>query len=209
MNYIINSKNRKLKHKIHLLVDRLSFNFLNLTLSQKIVLLWITISFVSLFFNWFTIEYDNAITNTAFSINSGYVGYIIMIFSIWLAFIVLSNTNKEKIKSKTHLVFHDYSLMIFCWVLFFLLTLTIFNSVRWLTMLFKNITTWKGMIFELVWSVFVIIWWIVNYKEKKQDLLNKVYIENSKFEAQADLDEYRDIIGTNKDQNRGNMSLPI
>lgn len=72
MDYITNSKNRKLKNKIHTILSHLSFNFLHLSRSSKVIGIGLIISFVSLFVNWFTIV-DLSIPGSAFSINAGYV----------------------------------------------------------------------------------------------------------------------------------------
>ncbi len=209
MNYILNSKNRKLKYKLHLILDRLSFNFLNLTLSQKISLVWLIISLVWLFLNWSKIEYDRVIYSNAFSINSGYVWYMLLVIILFTAFIILSNKNKEKLKTKAHIMFHDYTIILFSWIMTLLLSIVIFNSIRWFTTFFKWISTGQWIILEIVWSIFMITWWILAYREKKQEVLSKVYIENSKYESKADLDEYKDILNAKENQNKSNMSLPI
>ena len=209
MNYILNSKNRKLKYKLHLLVDRLSFNFLNLTASQKIVFLGIILCFFSLFFTWFTVEYDGITPYSSFNIVSWHVGYFIGLILIFLTFLILSNKNKEKLKTKTWVIFHDYTIIVFSWIIIFLLTLVIFNSIRGLTTFSKWISIWKWIIFEVVGSIFVLLGWVLSYREKKQEELSKIYIENSKFEAQQDLEDYKDILSSPAWNNKSNMSLPI
>lgn len=209
MNYILNSKNRKFKFKLHLLFDRLSFNFLNLETSQKIAALWIIISIVALFMNWSIIEYDGIKKSTAFSIRSWYVWFIISLSLIFVSFIILSNKNKEKLKTKAHIVFYDYTLIIFVWILVLLLSVVTFNSIRWFSTFTNSVKAWNWIAFEIIWSIFIILWWIMAYREKKQEILSKVYIENSKFEVHSDLEEYKDILGQNKAPNKSNMSLPI
>lgn len=209
MNYSLNSKNRKLKYKIQLLLNRLSFNFLNLSWSQKIILIWIIISLVSLFLNWFTINYENITQYNAFKINAWYIWYIIIILLAILAFLILSNTNKEKFKSKTNLIFHDHTITIFFWIIIFLLTLAIFNSIRWFTLSFQYITIWNWIIFEMIWSIFIIFWGILIYREKKSELMNKIYIENSQLNSNLDLEEYKNILDSKPNIDKKNMSLPI
>ena len=209
MNYSINSKNRKLKYKVQLVLNRMSFNFLNLSASQKITLIWVIISLVSLFMKWFTINYEKMTTYSSFSINAWYVWYMIFILLWILTFLILSNTNKEKFKSKTNLVFHDHTITIFFWIIIFLLTLAIFNSIRWFTLSFQYITIWNWIIFELIWSIFIIFWWILAYKEKKSELLHKIYIENSQLSNNVDMEEYKNIIDSKPNNDKKNMSLPI
>lgn len=209
MNYIINSKNRKLKYKLHLLLDRLSFNFLNFSSSQKITFIWILISLFSVFFNWFSFVNINKINNNAFSVNSWYIWYIILFILFVVTFIILSNTNKEKIKSKTHVIFHDYTIIIFSWILILLLTVVVFNTIKWLSRFVQDITTSRWIIFEIIWAFFIFVWWILNYKEKKQEILSRTYIENSKFEVEKDLNEYKQILNWGQNNDEKNMKLPI
>lgn len=208
MNYSINSKNRKLKYKLHLILNRLWFNFFNLSLSQKITFVWIIISFISLFLNWFTIKYEKTLNYNSFRINTWYVGYVILIELLILLFLILSNSNKEKFKSKTNLVFHDYTIIIFFWLIIFLLTWAIFNSIKWFTLLFQDISIWNWIIFELVGSIFIIFSGILNYREKKQEILHKIYVENN-LKNNIDLEEYRDILDNKPSSDKSNMSLPI
>ncbi|EKD65786.1 MAG: hypothetical protein ACD_49C00085G0001 [uncultured bacterium (gcode 4)] len=208
MNYSINSKNRKLKYKLHLILNRLWFNFFNLSLSQKISFVGIIISFISLFLNWFTIKYDTILNYTAFSINAWYIGFIILLELIILLFLILSNSNKEKFKSKTNLVFHDHTIIIFFWLIIFLLTWAIFNSIKWFTLLFQDISIWNWIVFELVGSIFIIFSGILNYREKKQEILHKIYVENN-LKNNIDLEEYRDILDNKPSSDKSNMSLPI
>lgn len=210
MNYSINSKNRKLKYKLHVLLDRMSFNFLNLSLSQKITLVWIIISFISLFTTWFTIEYDKVINYSSFSSWTWYVWYIILLICLITTFLILSNKNKEKIKSRAHIFFNDYFIIIFSSIIIFVLSFVIFNSLRWFGIILNSsIVIGKSIVFEFIGAIFIFIWWILDYRSSKNDLLNKIYIENSKFEVQKDLDEYREILWNNQDTNKSNMSLPI
>ncbi|MBP8016403.1 hypothetical protein KAZ01_00200 [Candidatus Gracilibacteria bacterium] len=209
MNYIANSKNRKLKYKIHIFFNRISFNFLNLTLSQKITLIGVVISFFSLFINWFVIDYEKVIKNNSFSLNAGYVGFIIVLMLAILIFITLSSNNKEKIKSKVNLIFYDHTIIIFFGIIIFLLTLTIFNSIRGFILFFQNITIGKGIIFELIGSIFITIGGILNYREKKHELLNKIYVENNQITNGAELEEYKNILDKKAGSDKKNMSLPI
>ena len=91
----------------------------------------------------------------------------------------------------------------------FLLTLAIFNSIRWFTLYFQNITIWNWIVFELIWAIFISLWWILIYKEKKNELLNKIYIENSQLNGNIDLEEYKNIIESKPNVDKKNMSLPI
>ena len=129
MDYIANSKNRKLKNKLHFFLTRLSFNFLHLSGSLRIISIGIFLSFTSLFLNWFSIA-DNTLRGNAFSINAGYIGYMIIVINLILCFLLFSGTGKEKLKTKAHLTFSDHTIIISSGITSFLLTILVFNSLR-------------------------------------------------------------------------------
>lgn len=194
-------KYRRFKHKINLFTERLSFNFLNLDVYKKISLIWIIISFVALFFNWSKI---NAEWLNSFSINSWYVWYIIFLILGFSSFIMLSSNNKEKLKTKINIFFYDYTIVTFSWIIIFLLTFSIFNSINWLVRFTQDINIWGWIVFELIWSIFITAWWVFSYKANKKEILHKLYIENIK--ANEDMEEYNEIL--NKTSSK-NMKLPI
>jgi len=139
MNYTANSHNRKLKYKLHLLADRLSFNFLNLTTSYKIALLGNILLFIALFFPWITIPTETeARTFSAFSVHAGFVGFIFLAVILFLVILILSNSNKEKIKSRTRIIFPDHTIIIFSGIIAFLLSFVIFNTTRSINMLVSS-----------------------------------------------------------------------
>ena len=156
MDYITNSKNRKLKNKIHTLLARLSFNFLHLSGSLRIISIGIVLSLFSLFLNWFSIT-DNTFSGNAFSIHTGYIGYIIIIINTVLCFLLLSNTGKEKLKTKAHLTFSDHTVIMASGIALFLLTFVVFNSIRGFVLFYQNIVTGEGLIFQCIGSIFISI----------------------------------------------------
>lgn len=206
MDYITNSKNRKLKNKIHSLLARLSFNFLYLSSSSRIISIGIFLSFFSLFLNWFSIV-DNSLKGSAFSIHVGYIGYMIIIINSVLCFLLLSGTGKEKLKTKAHLTFSDHTIIMASGVTLFLLTLVIFNSIRGFVLFYQNIVIGDGITFQCIGSIFIMIGGFLYYREKKQDFLSTVYVENTGANDSL-FAEYEDILGKN-DPDKKNMTLPL
>ena len=209
MNYIANSKNRKLKNKIHTLFHRFSFNFLHLSMGRKVIGVGVLISFFSLFTRWFSIP-DSLYQNNAFSLQVGYVGYVIFLLLVMVIFLLLSDRGSEKLKTaiaKTHITFSDHSVILFAGATVFLLTFVSFNSMRGLVLLYQQFTIGDGIIFELIGSIFMILGGLGYYREKRQDIIRMIYIENSQTNGSI-LDEYDDILKKN-DQNKKNMSLPV
>lgn len=206
MDYTANLKNRKLKNKIHAFTARLSFNFLHLSGSSRITSIGIALSVLSLFLNWFSIA-DNAVNGNAFSIHVGYIGYIIIIINLILCFLLLSGAGKERLKTKANLTFSDHTIIIASGITLFLLTLTIFNSIRGFVLFYQNITIGDGITFQYIGSLFIIIGGLLYYREKKQDFLSTVYVENTSANDSM-FAEYEDILGKN-DPDKKNMTLPL
>lgn len=154
MDYITNSKNRKLKNKIHSVLARLSFNFFHLSKSSRVIGVGILLSVISLFLSWFSIQ-DNALNGSAFSIHAGYIGYIVILIDGVLCFLLLSAKGKEKLKTKAHLTFSDHTIIMASGITLFLLTLVIFNSIRGFVLFYQNIAIGDGITFQCIGSIFI------------------------------------------------------
>ena len=206
MDYIGNSKNRKLKNKIHFFLSRVSFNFLHLSGGLRVISIGIVLSFLSLFLSWFSIA-DNTLNGNAFSIHTGYIGYVIILINAVLCFLLLSTRSKERLKTKAHLPFSDYTIIMAAGITLLLLTFVIFNSIRGFVLFYQNITIGDGVIFQCIGSIFISIGGLLYYREKKQDFLMTVYVENNGA-SDSILAEYEDILGKN-DPDKKNMTLPL
>ena len=206
MDYTANLKNRKLKNKIHHFTARLSFNFLHLSGSSKIIGIGIALSFVSLFLNWFSIV-DNSVHGNAFSIHAGYIGYIIIVINMVLCFLLLSWIEKEKLKTKANLTFSDHTIIIASGITLFLLTLVTFNSIRGFVLFYQNIILGDGITFQCIGSFFITVGGFLYYREKKQNFLSTMYVENA-WANDSLFAEYEDILWKN-DPDKKNMTLPL
>ncbi|MDD2916888.1 MAG: hypothetical protein PHH70_03535 [Candidatus Gracilibacteria bacterium] len=206
MDYTANLKNRKLKNKIHTLLARLSFNFVHLSGSLRIISIGIFLSVCSLFLNWFSIA-DNGVHGHAFSINVGYIGYIIIIINSILCFLLLSSHGKEKLKTKANFTFSDHTIIIASGITLLLLTFTVFNTIRGFMLFYQNITIGDGIVFQCMGSMFIILGGVFYYRERKRDFLNTVYVENIVAHDSMFAD-YEAILGKN-DPDKKNMTLPL
>lgn len=206
MDYIGNSKNRKLKNKIRHIFIHMSFNFLHLSGSARIISIGIFLSLISLFLNWFSIT-DTPLSGNAFSINVGYVGYIIILIDIILCFLLLADTSKEKLKTKASLTFSDHTIIIVSGITLFLLTLVIFNSIRGFVLFYPNTVTGNGIVFQCIGSIFITLGGLLSYHRKKQEFLSTMYVENTRTDDSL-FTEYEDILGKNK-RDKENMTLPL
>ena len=87
------------------------------------------------------------------------------------------------------------------------MTLVIFNSIRGFFLFYKNITIGDGIIFQFIGSIFIAIWGYLYYREKKQNFLNTLYVENTGA-TESLFAEYEDILKKN-DPDKKNMTLPL
>lgn len=156
MDYITNSKNRKLKNKIRLVFTRFGFNVAHISRSSQVIGIGILLSVSSLFLNWFSIA-DIALRGNAFSIHVGYVGYIIALMVGSIAFLLFSDREKEKIKTKAHLTFSDHTIIISIGVTLFFLTIVVFNCIRGFNLFYQNIGIGDGVTFQCIGSLFIIL----------------------------------------------------
>jgi len=87
------------------------------------------------------------------------------------------------------------------------LTLVIFNSIRGFVLFYQNIVIGDGITFQCIGSIFITAGGLLYYREKKQDLLNTVYVENASTNDSL-LAEYEEILGKNG-ADKKNMTLPL
>jgi UDP-N-acetylmuramyl pentapeptide phosphotransferase/UDP-N-acetylglucosamine-1-phosphate transferase len=101
MSYTINSRNRRFKQRLATTFNRLSFHFFHLSSPKKIVFIGAAFSIVGLFVPWFSMATGTVVSSyNAFSILAGYIGYVISVCVIILFFLLLSNKNKQAVKSR-------------------------------------------------------------------------------------------------------------
>lgn len=211
MNYSVNSHNRKLKHRIHTLLDRLSFNFLNLSGSYKVSLLGVILLGCSLLFSWASFPSDGDVIKTfsAFSVYAGYIGFITLLTILFLGIIILSNTSRERIKSRTRMFFPDHTIIIFSGIIHLFMSFILLNTIRWLNILIgQNVSAGKGLIFSFIGALFIVLGGILTYRTERKELLEKMYVSNAQ-DSQNELREYEHILGKKSEKDSTNMSLPI
>ncbi len=205
MNYTLNSKHRKLRHRINVFLNRLSFNFLHLSFGARIVTIGILVTTIGLFFPWFL---KDSIAYTAFQYRAGGVGYMIVPVLGVLLFLLLSHRNKEQIKSRMNIGFHDYTMMFFAGILIALLTIAIFNVINGYGGDTGQVELRQGGILTLIGAIFIGGGGILLWREERYEILRRIYVENQQPNTSA-LDEYRDILDRKPQSKDKNMTLPI
>lgn len=197
MEYKNRAKNRRLKRTILSLIGVLKFKWLNLSLWEKISLIWALISTFSLFLNWIDSESINNLEEkgNAFSSLAGSIWYIILLILAFLVFILISHSKKETFKLSSDLHFKDSTITIFWWVFDIFLSLITFSFVKWLQRFSSTIIYGNGIILSITWAIVIIIWGIIMRKEKKAE----------KYST------YTNELGENEieEENDNNMKLPF
>lgn len=200
MTYRTSAKNRKMKAKLFVLIKMMRFRAINSSLSNKIILTWIMANVASLFLTW--VESDTWTGNlsyNSFGLLLGYIGYIILLFDLFIIFVVVSNDKKELFKLNTSLTFRDYNVILMFSFLILLITFVALNFIKWLNVFSQSIIYWKWLIYSFAWWVIAFFWWVTMYYENKKNLEN-LYIENS---HKIEEDEVIQI------DNKNNMKLPF
>lgn len=168
MEYRNRAKNRRLKRNVLSLVNILKFKWLNLSNWEKVSIVWISLSLISLFFVWVdSTSWEEK--GTAFSSLSWSVGYIILFVLLFLFFILFSHSRKEKLKLYSDIHFKDSTIIILWWIFNIFLSFNIFSFVEWLQRFSSTIIYGNGIILSITWAIVIVIWGIITRKEKKDE----------------------------------------
>ena len=119
--------------------------------------------------------------------------------------------HKEFLKSKSGLVFYDYTILIFSGVFILAVSLILFFSLLGYGSHVSGSVEINGfssgILFEIIAGLCILVSGILNYLEKKKEVMKKIYIQNSGAH-QADLESYDEVLGTHEEDEK-NMQLPI
>ena len=184
----------------------MSFNFLHLSFAERLVIIGVIIGIIAFFFPWMNILYWQPIIKNAFSQHVGYVWFVGLIVLAFIGFLILSNREKERMKTNLRVNVQDAILVTFSGVLLLSLTYVVSEMIYGYSLLFQNVSIGKWALWEAIGGIFILVWWLFSIRERKREVLRTMYIENPQSSAQ-DLEEYRDILG--KDIPKDNLSLPI
>ena len=214
MDYIRNSKNRKLKTQILSFFSRLNFGTHRLWLPGKSLIFCISLLLLSLFFPWLSFEpiKGEIVEYWAFSIYLWWIGYGIILAVILIAFFLLSHEKKEYFRWYVPFRLSDAQAIVFIWtVLMTACTYSLVASFAYARIASQKVTPWTGL--ELAfWSIILLLF--VSYffsQSEKTKSITLNYLDKKEINH---LDEYADILEPNG-QKKGekirdkNMTLPI
>ena len=199
MSYKNRAKDRKIKNFFIKLFGSFKFKSLNLSLSQKIVISWTTISIFSLFLPWINwIEWSLNWKNSFSSLVWG-VWVIILIYLIILLINTISVSKKEKIKFYSWLHFRDYSLSMILWIFTLILWINSIVYIWWLQTFISEINQGKWIWLCITWAIIIIIWSIIQKKEFMNTNI-KTYTNESNTHDKKEKDNI---------EKENNMKLPF
>lgn len=210
MNFVQNSKHRRLRNRIRNIADRLSFNFLHLRGSQKIVAVGLAASAFAVFMNWFYIGKslsEATHSGTAFSSYLGNVGFVKLAFLAGIFVMVFSNRTKSEIKSRSGLAMSDYAFVFFASACLAGLDFSTLGVIRGFTHFETDVRYGGGPSLSIVGDLFAFAGGFLAYREHKRELYETTFVENSRTTSDM-LEEYDAIIGKDS-PDRKNMSLPV
>ncbi len=214
MEYIRNSKNRKLKTKILNFVTRVSFSGKRLDLAGRSIMFCNILLISSLFFPWIHMTFLDGTGQgfSAFSLYAWGIGYGILLGCISMCFFLFSHEKKERIRAYVPFHLSDTQAIVF------IDTLILVASVQliFISMTYRQIALgWVhlGLGFDLaLTAIFLILFASFFYSQsEKKSSLTMSYLD--KKEGQH-LGEYRDILDGKYTSKRPsdrdkNMTLPF
>jgi len=166
------TKLRKIRKVINKILVTIKFKIEAFSLPKIIILVWITIWYISLFMPHISPTYTN-IFNKITKISSI---IIILILTLNL-FLLFSYNKKEKIKKASSIVFRDYIIIIISSIILFILSINNLWFIIWLQTFDSNVSYWNWIIMLILSSIILFIWAILLKQETF--LWNNIYMNDS------------------------------
>ena len=111
---------------------------------------------------------------------------------MFIIFIVISNTIKEKIKLALDIRVKNYIIIIITWVFILVNSVIYISFVNWLALFLDNIVVGNGVILYMVSWIMIIIWGILERKEyRKRDNESFINEESSMKNISWDKDNMK------------------
>lgn len=171
MSYKISAKNRKFKAKIIKFLRALKFKWANSSLYFKLLIIWNILLISSLFLTW---SYNGSTWYSAFSALTGYIGYIIILSSLFNLFLLISTSNKEKLKLNSPIKLNEPNIFLNSSIFSLLIIFMVFSFTKWLFTFSENILFGKWIIIWFLGAIVNLLWAITmikEYKYNKEDIL--------------------------------------
>ncbi len=214
MDYIRNSKNRKLKTKVLNFFTRMSFSSYRLDIAGKSIMIFNLLLLASTFFPWIQMKFrtGDVVNYYAFSLYTGLIGYGILIGCLGIAFFLFSHEKKERIRAYVPFRLSDAQAIVFidALILFACIEL-IFVSMSYTKIALSVVNPGSGFILALTSTSLILISSFFYSQHEKQASVTLNYLDKKDPEY---LGEYGDILGKHghprqSSSREKNMTLPF
>ena len=152
MSYRITAKNRRLNKHINKFISLIKFDALNLSHSNKTILVWTILWIISLFLTWFA-NWDNSISWTWFHKLLWRGWFFMLIWYFKIIFILFSKKSKDFLKKIIKLNIQDQVILSFLAIFIFAFSLNSFVLINNFTFFQSQINFQQWIIFNLVWNI--------------------------------------------------------
>jgi hypothetical protein len=214
MDYIRNSKNRKLKTQILGFFSRINFGTYRLGLPGKSLMFCTLVLFSSLFFPWLSFKPTGWVETHywAFSLYLWGIGYGIIGSIVVIAFFLLSHEKKEHLRWYVPFRLSDAQAIVFIAAMLMIATLhSIVTSFAYARIASQEVMSGLGL--EIATSAIFLMLFVSYFfsQSEKTRAVTMGYLDKKEV---SHLDEYADILDPkNKDSKEKsqekNMTLPI
>ncbi len=214
MDYIRNSKNRKLKTRILALLSRLSFGTSRLGIAGKSIIILNIVLLVSVCFPWTTLHLSSTLNvYSAFSLYSGYAGYGTIVCVAAMLFFLVSHEKKERIRAYVPFRLSDAQAIVFIDSILLItdLHLLILTRIYAEQFALHGVEIHMGYVLSLSASILLLVAAYFFSQDEKTAYVSMSYLDKKDSEHMS---EYADILDgklspTKPHGEDKNMTLPI
>jgi len=170
MSYNLRVKNRRLKNKIKKFLNLISFKSYNSSYAQRVLIIWLIVSSISLFYPWLSfIKLNETININSFNSISWNIGYFVLLLNLFIFFIIISQEKKEFIKFHLWIWFKDYYIISIYAFIYLFIHIFVYNVISWLSIFTQDLILWFWFLLSLSSNILIIISTYFIYKNYKSD----------------------------------------
>ena len=214
MDYIRNSKNRKLKTQLTIFFSRITFWWKRLDISGKVIIFCNFLLLISVFFPWIHMRFRDD-TDVIFSAFSGYTGWIwfgIIFGCLWISFFLFSHEKKERMRSFVPFRLSDAQAIVFIdSMMLTAIIQLIFISLQYTQIAINGVSLGIGFVLALTANLLILVSSFFFSRREKESSISMSYLDKKDRDF---LGDYQGIIDGNhsgkKSQDKDkNMTLPF
>lgn len=203
MSYNLRVKNRKLKNKIKKFLNLISFKSSNSSYAQRVLIIWLIVSSISLFYPWISfVKLNETININSFNSISWNIGYFVLLLNLFIFFIIISQEKKEFMKFYLWFWFKDHYIISIYAFIYLFIHIFVYNVISWLSIFTQDLILWFWFLLSLSSNILIIISTYFIYKNYKSDKIT-LCINDS------DTDDKDLYIKSDISDDKNNMKLPF